>query len=94
MHQQLAVSASAPLPLPCVAPKCRSRIQEDGLHLVLQGAVDVLNLNATLHKPVISGKGQSALFMFSNDQIECTLDGFRFGIGPQQFLRALNLDRV
>src|SRR5664279_706741 len=53
-------------------------VEERGLHLTNQRAIDILNLNTTLDKTLCGLKGQSVLLMLRNREVQSTVDGLGF----------------
>jgi hypothetical protein len=69
-------------------------VEDCGLHLANQRAVDVLDLNATLDKTFRGLRNQTVLLVFRNREVQSALDGFGFRLGMQRSLGALDLRRV
>ena len=54
-------------------------VEECGLHLTNQRAVDVLNLDATLDETLRGLKDQAVLLMLRDREVQSTLDGLGGG---------------
>src|SRR6266700_352083 len=79
------------------SPQCgnvNGRVEKGGLHLTTQRAVYVLDVNATLDETLTGFKNQSVALVFSNRQIQRTLDGLSLGFCSQGFLGALDLHGI
>jgi hypothetical protein len=51
------------------------------LHLVLQSAVRVLDVDSTGHEALVGFNSQPIPLVFGNHQAQCALYGFSFGTG-------------
>src|SRR5215469_5091703 len=70
------------------------RIKERRLHLMNQGAVDVLDLNTALDETLRSLLDQAVVRVFRDREIQSPLNGLSLRLRVQSSLGALNLGRV
>src|SRR5215469_6088643 len=70
------------------------RIKERRLHLMNQGAVDVLDLNTALDETLRSLLDQAVVGVFRDRKIQSPLNGLSLRLRVQNSLGALNLGRV